>query len=558
MRFALCEAQVDQLDRMGELLHSAASPDGLDVRSVVLVPVSITFVGLKEMLETGYLYPCDGEQWRLYAPLRTPPPRNAAGHEYYVLHAPAVDKPKAHTEASASVDVEMQVNSKKADVSQSRGFGAPTNALVQELAAMTQGERLERAEAARGDYEWFARRDLLDSVQRQHRPDAPMTVKNGHWVYFARKITEQVALPGSSAMPSSSVSGTQNWVPAFHGTWFYALWNLLATGQIAPSFDERKGHEFNKLGTHHVYCTPVFDTAFSYARAHNVFGDGVYHRCILELRVDVKRRWRQKEKGGNQWTFPSDAVVIVGVCIVHNSGNVKGWEHLRYWDAEDECVPVGCEPIVPPVARSTQWTAPMWKTHLQTSTPDDFAYVSNVPDSMGTEGALWQDQQRELAMNGSVPGTAQRAAGGKRGSVCVRSFATWQNFRNCDLLLQLRNADKRLFLDQSKDGRSEEVQEQVLASQTLRHMKENARRLILRHLTQNGGSIRVGIESHMGRHRSVAMAEELGKDCAEFADVEIWHMCVNRWDPSYPALAADSTPAPANQYVLRPESRNAE
>lgn len=182
--------------------------------------------------------------------------------------------------------------------------------------------------------EWLARRNLLGMLQRQERPDAPTTVKNDHWVYYALK-------PVAQSQGSLDVTGS-TWKQAFHGTWWYALWNLLLTRQIAASDDRAKGHEFNSLGAM-VYCTPIFDTAIWYARAHNVFGDGVYHRVVLELRVEWRAKYSSKKTGGNQWTFPSDAVVIVGVWFCHNCGNPKGTEHVRFWEGADEAVPVGCQ-----------------------------------------------------------------------------------------------------------------------------------------------------------------------------------------------------------------------
>ena len=107
---------------------------------------------------------------------------------------------------------------------------------------------------------------------------------------------------------------------------------------------EKLGHEFNKLGAL-VYCSPWFNTAISYARPQNVFGDGVYHMCALELRVGMTQRHKQKAQGGKQWAFPPAAVIITGVWVCHNCGNVAGEEHLRYWEAEDECIPLQCEQV---------------------------------------------------------------------------------------------------------------------------------------------------------------------------------------------------------------------
>ena len=69
-------------------LQSGATAAGCTVRDIVLRPVSITFVGLRDMISNGSLYAVDGQQWRLYAPLRIPSARDVAGNLYYVIHEP--------------------------------------------------------------------------------------------------------------------------------------------------------------------------------------------------------------------------------------------------------------------------------------------------------------------------------------------------------------------------------------------------------------------------------------------------------------------------------------
>ena len=106
----LSQAQNQQLEQMGQLeapkgrrgefywplkkaaeaaLESSANrgTGSGEVRDVVLRPVSVTYVGLREMLENGTLYACDGAQWRLYGPLRIPPPRDELGNTFYEVHA---------------------------------------------------------------------------------------------------------------------------------------------------------------------------------------------------------------------------------------------------------------------------------------------------------------------------------------------------------------------------------------------------------------------------------------------------------------------------------------
>ena len=147
----------------------------------------------------------------------------------------------------------------------------------------------------------------------------------------------------------------------------------------------------------------------------------------------------------------------------------------------------------------------------------------------------------------------------KRGMVVFRSCAQWQEYRNCDLLIQLGNTQKRLFMNlPDKDGRDPRVQEQVLAEVQMQQTKRNAKNLIRRHLSERKNqTLRVGVESLAGRHRSVAMVEELANECAEFAFVSKMHMCVHRWDPTYTKCEPDDGPEPKNQMVIRPETRNA-
>lgn len=55
-------------------------------QQVALLPVSLTHVGLRDLLDMGELWVVDEHQYRLYGPLRDPGPQDAAGHSLYVLH----------------------------------------------------------------------------------------------------------------------------------------------------------------------------------------------------------------------------------------------------------------------------------------------------------------------------------------------------------------------------------------------------------------------------------------------------------------------------------------
>lgn len=132
------------------------------------------------------------------------------------------------------------------------------------------------------------------------------------------------------------VTPKDNWRLAFHGTWFYGLWLILAGGVLLESNDEDAGHEF---GTPGVYVSPLLLTARWYARAHQVFGDGFYHRVVLEVRYDAGRVRKQREKGGVQLVLPSSAVSIERVLFQYNAPPRTGEERMDSWDPELEAVP---------------------------------------------------------------------------------------------------------------------------------------------------------------------------------------------------------------------------
>ena len=76
-------------DGQAAMESAAAREDGSGTGGqVVLRPISVTYVGFKEMVCNGTLYSCDGMQFRLYAPLRMPGPRDAAGAFFYEVHPP--------------------------------------------------------------------------------------------------------------------------------------------------------------------------------------------------------------------------------------------------------------------------------------------------------------------------------------------------------------------------------------------------------------------------------------------------------------------------------------
>ena len=195
--------------------------------------------------------------------------------------------------------------------------------------------------------QWLKARKIQGLLQRDPERDRPTDDTGGaHWLYYKYCRAPMVE--------------HSRWENALHGTWWYALWSILQSGVLLESCNEKAGHEFWLPG---VYCTPNLSTARQYARAQQVFSDGMYHRVAIEVRYDKKQLRRQRERGGGQLVLPLTAVVIVGLLFLPNDTVHKGEERLNDWDAQLELVPHGrCRPAAPlePPAWSVECVGEHW------------------------------------------------------------------------------------------------------------------------------------------------------------------------------------------------------
>ena len=87
---------------------------------------------------------------------------------------------------------------------------------------------------------------------------------------------------------------------------------LLTTRMVGETCFSTRQHYIHPTG---VYCSPMLSTAWAYARPQVVFGDGAYHRVILELRVSETQRKKKRAKGGEQWVFEPEHVRVHGVWV---------------------------------------------------------------------------------------------------------------------------------------------------------------------------------------------------------------------------------------------------
>ena len=73
-----------------------------------------------------------------------------------------------------------------------------------------------------------------------------------------------------------------------------------------------------------------------------LFGDGVYYRVVLELRVDSSQTMRERQRGGHQLVFPASAVNVHAVWVLPNASPGVGEERLSSWNPAHEALPAGC------------------------------------------------------------------------------------------------------------------------------------------------------------------------------------------------------------------------
>jgi len=183
---------------------------------------------------------------------------------------------------------------------------------------------------------WLEHRGLIEVLRRNRAKES------ANWRHFDYEPATRVVRPGLLYEDGGT------WEMAYHGTWFYALWLLLTTGVLVESNDMSLGHEFWHAG---VYCSPNIETASEYMRPQQLFGDGFFHRVMLEVQIDRTQLKRERSRGGGQLVLPSQAVAITGVRFQLNAPPQKGEEWLDCWDPAMEALPPNCSP--PSAIRAT-------------------------------------------------------------------------------------------------------------------------------------------------------------------------------------------------------------
>ena len=181
----------------------------------------------------------------------------------------------------------------------------------------------------RNFHEWLTLRGIADCLLREPERDA------GSWVSY-RYVGHT---------PAVTLRGIPNSVVRWHGTWFYALWSILATGIVLPSEDEEKGHWMMKRAgdwIRGVYVTSTFMIAERYARPQVVFDRDCYFRVIIEVFCDpLGEICPINRTAETQNVFSPAAVAISRILINPNSSVSEHEERMSNWNSVLEARPAG-------------------------------------------------------------------------------------------------------------------------------------------------------------------------------------------------------------------------
>ena len=90
-------------------------------------------------------------------------------------------------------------------------------------------------------------------------------------------------------VPLSDLEG--EWVRAYHGTYFYVLWNILNSGFLGSGL-RGEGGDTHMVEAGVVYTTPNPALAYRYACPHQLFGNGFLYKVVLDLRVMKDRMYK--------------------------------------------------------------------------------------------------------------------------------------------------------------------------------------------------------------------------------------------------------------------------
>ena len=131
------------------------------------------------------------------------------------------------------------------------------------------------------------------------------------------------------------------WSQAFHGTYFYTLWNILSSGFLGSDL-KNEGGDNHLSASDIVYTTPNPDLAYSYAPPHQLFGNGFLFKVVLDLRVrkdKMYRRCNQSNFYKTEEVFFARDVHVAGMWCFTDAHALQGDSRILEWDPKFETIP---------------------------------------------------------------------------------------------------------------------------------------------------------------------------------------------------------------------------
>lgn len=130
------------------------------------------------------------------------------------------------------------------------------------------------------------------------------------------------------------------WVRAYHGTYFYVLWNVIISGLLGSGFRGEGGDtHISEAGV--IYTTPNPDLAYSYACPHQLFGNGFLYKVVLDLRVKKDRMHKSFNTGSynTEELFFAHDVHVAGMWLFNDTHATGGDSRILEWDPKFETIP---------------------------------------------------------------------------------------------------------------------------------------------------------------------------------------------------------------------------
>ena len=143
-------------------------------------------------------------------------------------------------------------------------------------------------------------------------------------------------------VPLSALGG--EWVRAYHGTYFYVLWNILMSGFLGSGLPG-EGGDTHMVEAGVVYTTPNPDLAYRYACPHQLFGNGFLYKVVLDLRVMKERMYKSFNANGSkrynaEEIFLAHDVRVAGFWLFNDTNAAEGDSRILEWDPKFETIPM--------------------------------------------------------------------------------------------------------------------------------------------------------------------------------------------------------------------------